>query len=216
MFCLRREQGRLSEALPMLQQFVRDTPRTNHWSPGLALLYAELDLRAQCQAEFDTLPWHRASLPPTDGATMTIVIFVAEVCVYLGDAKRAALLYGLLEGHAGANLLADSSGPCLGSTDRLLGSLATVTKQWDAAQRHFEAALAMDTRTGWRVWLAHTRYRYALMLHQRAAAGDADRAHALLAEALADSTALEMNALTPRIEALAGRSPLRRRPTLAG
>jgi class 3 adenylate cyclase/DNA-binding CsgD family transcriptional regulator/tetratricopeptide (TPR) repeat protein len=204
MFCLRREQGRLREALPMLQQFVRDTPRTNHWSPGLALLYAELDLRAQCQAEFDTLPWHRASRPPTDGATMTIVIFVAEVCVYLGDVKRAALLYGLLEGHAGANLLADSSGPCLGSTDRLLGSLATVTKQWDAAQRHFEAALAMDTRTGWRVWLAHTRYRYAVMLHQRAASGDAERAHALLAEALVDSTALQMHALTPRIEALAG------------
>ncbi|MEO7854933.1 MAG: AAA family ATPase, partial [Rubrivivax sp.] len=203
MFCLRREQGRLREALPMLEQFVREAPRTNHWRPGLALLYAELDMREPCQAEFDDLAWHRASLPPTDGATMTIVTLVAEVCVYLGDEKRAALLYTLLQGHAGANLLADSSGPCLGSTDRLLGGLATVMKKWDVAQHHFEAALAMDTKTGWRVWLAHTRYRYAMMLHHRAAAGDAERARALLAEALADSTALGMLALTPRIEALA-------------
>ena len=164
MFCVRREQGRLREALPMLEQFVRDAPRANHWRPGLALLYAELDMREPCQAEFDSLEWHRALLPPTDGGTMTIVTMVAEVCVYLGDAKRAALLYDLLQGHAGANLLADSSGPGLGSTDRLLGSLATVLERWDLAQRHFEAALAMDSRTGWRVWLAHTRYRYALML----------------------------------------------------
>jgi class 3 adenylate cyclase/DNA-binding CsgD family transcriptional regulator/tetratricopeptide (TPR) repeat protein len=203
MFCVRREQGRLREALPMLEQFVREAPRANHWRPGLALLYAELDMREPCQAEFDSLAWHRASLPPTDGATMTIVTLVAEVCVYLGDAKRASLLYNLLQGHAGANLLADSSGPCLGATDRLLGSLATVMRQWDVAQRHFETALAIDSRTGWRVWLAHTRYRYALMLQRRAAAGDADRARALLADALADSSALGMKALTPRIEALA-------------
>ena len=203
MFCVRREQGRLREALPMLEQFVRDAPPANHWRPGLALLYAELDMRAPCQAEFDSLPWHRASLPPTDGATMTIVTLVAEVCVYLGDAKRAAQLYDLLQGHAGANLLADSSGPSLGATDRLLGSLATVLQQWDVAQRHFEAALVIDSQTGWRVWLAHTRYRYALMLQRRAATGDADRARALLADALADSSKLGMQALTPRIEALA-------------
>jgi class 3 adenylate cyclase/DNA-binding CsgD family transcriptional regulator/tetratricopeptide (TPR) repeat protein len=203
MFCLRREQGRLREALPMLQQFVQDAPRTNHWRPGLALIYAELDMREQCRAEYDSLPWHRASLPPTDGATMTIVTFVAEVCIYLGDVEHAALLYRLLKGHAGANVLADSSGPCLGSTDRLLGCLATVMQQWDVAQHHFEAALAMDTKTGWRVWLAHTSYRFAVMLHRRAAAGDAERARALLADALADSTALGMQALTPRIEALA-------------
>ncbi|MDQ6626988.1 MAG: AAA family ATPase [Pseudomonadota bacterium] len=202
MFCLRREQGRLHEALPMLQQFMRDTPKSNVWQPGLALLFAELDMREACRAEFDSLPWSRASRPPTDGATMTIVSFAAEVCVYLGDAERAALLYRLLQGHAGANLLADASGPCLGSADRLLGSLATVTAQWEVAQRHFEAALAMDARTGSRVWLAHSRHRYAVMLQRRAQDGDLEQARALLEAALADSTALGMKALTPRIEAL--------------
>lgn len=202
MFCLRREQGRLHEALPMLQQFIRDTPKSNVWQPGLALLYAELDMREACRAEFESLPWPRASRPPTDGATMTIVSLAAEVCVYLGDADRAALLYRLLQGHAGSTLLADSSGPCLGSADRLLGGLATVNAQWEVAERHFEAALAVDARTGSRVWLAHSRHRYAAMLHRRAQGGDLERARALLSDALADSTTLGMNALTPRIEAL--------------
>ena len=203
MFCLRREQGRLREALPMLQQFVRETPTAQTWLPGLALLYAELGMRDECQAVFDTLPWTRLSRPPTDGGTLTLVIFAAELCVYLGHAEHAALMYGQLRGHAGANLLGDSSGPCMGSTDRLLGALASVMGQWDLAQLHFEAALSMDRQTGSRVWLAHSRHDYALMLHRRAETGDLARARALLADALADSVALGMNALTPRIEALA-------------
>ena len=203
MFCLRREQGRLQEALPMLQHFVRTTPKALTWQPGLALLYAELDMRPECQTQFDSLPWSRASTAPSDASTMTIVMFAAEVCVYLGDAARAALLYPMLKGHTGANLVADSGGPCLGSADRLLGGLASVMAQWDVAQRHFEAALLMDRRTGWRVWLAHSLYAYAAMLHRRAQAGDLDHARMLLAEALAGSSALGMNALTPRIASLA-------------
>lgn len=203
MFCLRREQGRLRETLPLLQHFVRTTPMSQTWVPGLTLLYAELDMRAECEAQFESLPWQRASAAPTDASTMTVMMFAAEVCVYLGDAKRAAQLYPLLKEHAGANLVADSGGPCLGSADRLLGSLATVMHQWVVAQRHFEAALAMDLRTGSRVWLAHSRYAYAVMLQRRALAGDLDRARTLLAEALAEATALGMNALAPRIAALA-------------
>jgi DNA-binding CsgD family transcriptional regulator/tetratricopeptide (TPR) repeat protein len=203
MFCLRREQGRLRETLPLLQHFVRTTPKAQTWGPGLAVLYAELDMRAECEAQFESLSWPRAATAAVDASTMTVLMFAAEVCVYLGDATRAALLYPLLKGHAGGNLVADSGGPCLGSADRLLGSLAAVMRQWVVAQRHFEAALAMDLQTGSRVWLAHSRYAYAVMLHGRALAGDMDRARTLLAQALAETTALGMNAMTPRITALA-------------
>ncbi|MGR4869133.1 helix-turn-helix transcriptional regulator [Variovorax sp. LARHSF232] len=207
MFCLRREQGRLAETLPLLEHFVRTTPSAQTWQPGLALLYAELDMRAQCQAVFDSLPWEQARVP-RDAGSMTAVMFCAETCVYLEDAARAAVLYPLLKGHAGANLLADSGGPCLGAADRLLGSLAAVMRQWTLAQRHFEAALALDQQSGSRVWLAHSRYAFAVMLHRRALAGDFERAAALLAQALAEATALGMNALAPRIRALAERVAL--------
>ena len=98
--------------------------------------------------------------------------------------------------------MSDFGGPCLGSADRLLGNLAAVQQQWGEAQAHFEAALAMDQHTGARVWLAHTRHDYARMLLRRGHEGDAARARELLEPALADSTALGMQALTPRITAL--------------
>ncbi|HRP28056.1 MAG TPA: AAA family ATPase [Burkholderiaceae bacterium] len=204
MFCLRREQGRLREALPMLQQFVRDTPDAQTWKPGLALVYAELDMREACAAEYAGLGWQHMAGSPTDAGRMTTAIFAAEVCVHLQDGERAALLYETLRGRAGTNLLGDTSGPCLGSADRLLGSLATVMGQWDAAQRHFEAALAMDAATGWKVWLAHSHYRYAQMLHRRARPGDTEKARALLAQAQALGSALGMQMLVARVEALAG------------
>jgi len=202
MFCIRREQGRLREALPMLEHFVRTTPKGQVWQPGLALLYAELDMRAECQAQFESLPWGRASTAPRDTGTLTIVILAAEVCVYLGDAVRASQLYQLLKDYAGTTPIVDWGGPCLGSVDRLLGKLNTVMERWELAQTHFEAALVMDQKSESRVWLAHSRYAYAVMLHRRAQAGDLDRARVLLADALAESTALGMNALTPRISAL--------------
>ncbi|MEJ8858600.1 AAA family ATPase [Variovorax robiniae] len=202
MFCLRREQGRLRETLPLLQHFVRTTPQAQTWVPGLAVLYAELDMRAECEAQFNSLPWDRAATSAIDASTMTVMMFAAEVCIYLGDATRAAVLYAVLKVHAGANLVADSGGPCLGSADRLLGGLAMVMRQWVVAQRHFEAALAMDGQTGSRTWLAHSRHAYAVMLLRRALAGDTERASALLVEALAEATALGMQSLSQRIIAL--------------
>jgi DNA-binding NarL/FixJ family response regulator len=78
-----------------------------------------------------------------------------------------------------------------------------VMGQWQEAERHFEAAVALDRQSGWRVWLAHSQHDYAAMLQRRAQPGDADRARALLAEALTESTTLGLDALTPRIQALA-------------
>jgi DNA-binding NarL/FixJ family response regulator len=75
--------------------------------------------------------------------------------------------------------------------------------QWNLAETHYEAALALDRKSGFRVWLAHSQYDYALMLQRRARPGDADRARELLAQALAESSALGLDALTPRIQALA-------------
>jgi hypothetical protein len=122
--------------------------------------------------------------------------------VYLEDSPRATLFYDMLRSRAGMILLGDSSGPCLGSADRLLGSLATLAGQWDVAQRHFDAALATEAATGRRVWQAHGRYRYAWMLERRDGAGDRTRAHRLAADALDDATALGMQALAPRVQAL--------------
>jgi len=202
MFCLRREQGRLGEAQPLLQHFIRSTPDDRTWKPGLALLYAELDMRDQCRAEFDALAWDKAPPVPRDVSTTTIALFAAEVCAYLGDATRAAQLYPMLAPYAGAIPMSDFGGPCLGAADRLLGKLAGVLQRWDGAERHFEAALELNRDSGARVWLAHTRFDYAAMLCRRGRSGDLEQARALLEPARSESAALGMAALVRRIEAL--------------
>jgi hypothetical protein len=42
--------------------------------------------------------------------------------------------------------------------------------RWEDAERHFEAAIEMDGRTGGRPWLAHARADYARTLRARGSA----------------------------------------------
>jgi uncharacterized protein HemY len=71
-----------------------------------------------------------------------------------------------------------------GSVARYLGLLATTTKRWDEAERHFEAALTTNARIGARPWLAHTQRDYARMLLASDEPGDGERALALIRTAL--------------------------------
>jgi hypothetical protein len=66
-----------------------------------------------------------------------------------------------------------------------LGLLAEAMGRLDAAARHFEDALEMNTRIGGRPFLARTQYEYARMLLARGRAADRRRAAALLDESLA-------------------------------
>jgi hypothetical protein len=99
----------------------------------------------------------------------------------LGDAERAAVLYAELAPSEG-NLMAPPNVACFGAASRHLGLLAATMKRWPDAERHFEAALAMNARQGARPWLAHTQHLYAAMLLARSASGDRERAVALLDE----------------------------------
>ncbi|VXC78636.1 Transcriptional regulator, LuxR family (modular protein) [Burkholderia sp. 8Y] len=202
MFCIRREQGRLGEVLPAMQLMLRKSTTASLWRPGIALIYAELDMRAEARAEFDALQLQSMTECPANADSLTRACFAAEVCVYLEDASRAAALYRVLQPYEGATLLLDIGGPCLGAADRLLGMLATVDRRWEVAEQHFMRAMDIDERTGARVWLAHDRYRYARMLHARGAAEDRPRANQLIEGALADARALGMSTLVARVETL--------------
>jgi hypothetical protein len=70
---------------------------------------------------------------------------------------------------------------------------------WNEAERHFEDALAMNTRMEAWPWLAHTQYQYATMLLARDQSGDSEKARELLKAALATARELGMRALEERI-----------------
>ena len=206
MFTLRRHQGRLAELAPVLERFLQQETVARTWQPGLAILHRELGAREAARRVFDDLAADDYARLPDDAIRIASIAYLAEVCAWLGDAARAPRLYALLQPYAGRCIVFGAHSASLGAADRLLGLLAATLRQWDDAQRHFEAALDFDLRSGGRPWLPRTRCDFAQMLLQRGAAGDRERASSLLDAALDEARALGLAALVEQADAL--RQPL--------
>jgi DNA-binding NarL/FixJ family response regulator len=207
MFTLRREQGRLQEVAPVVRRFVQMFPEASTWRPGLALIYSELGLEQEARAEFEHLAANDFANIPRDARWVMCMAYLAEVCTFLGDAHRAAILYQCLLPHDGYNIVIGPTAACYGAASRYLGLLAATMRRWEEAQRHFEAALAMNARMGAKPWLAHTQHAYANMLRSRSQPGDYEQASVLLDEALAISRELGMQSLEAWIVALQQQPP---------
>jgi predicted ATPase/class 3 adenylate cyclase len=199
MFTLRREQGRLKELEPVVRYFVQQHSVAGAWRPGLALIYSELGRTEEARAEFEHLAQHDFADLPRDGLWMGCMAYLVDVCTFLGDRVRAAILYQLLLPYAGRNVVVGNTAVCYGALSRYLGALAATLGRWDEAEQHFEDALAMNARMDARPWLAHTQYHYATMLLTRDQAGDAEKARELLKAALLTARELGMRALEERI-----------------
>lgn len=199
MFTLRREQGRLHEVAPVVRHFVQQHGAASSWRPGLALIYSELGREREARVAFEQLAAHDFADLPQDSLWLTCVTYLAEVCAFLGDARRAATLYRLLLPYNGYTVVVGATDVCYGAAARYLGLLAATMERWEAATQHFEDALAMNTRMGARPWLAHTQHQYARMLLARNQPGDHDQAMTLLDAALATARELGMRALAARL-----------------
>jgi tetratricopeptide (TPR) repeat protein len=185
LFVLRREQGRLDEVEAPLARYVEEYPEMVAFRCSLVTLRCDLGRLAEARDLLDELAGehheHLRDLPARQewffGAGL-----LAEACARLGDGAYAAILYELLLPYAGRNML-NFPEVCAGSTARYLGLLAAAMSRWQDAERHFEAAIEMDRRTGGRPWLAHAQEDYAGMLLARTEPGDRDRARELLESA---------------------------------
>ena len=202
MFSLRRAQGRLRELTPVVRQFVNTTAESATWGPGLALIYADLGLRREARVEFEKLAAQDFSGIPRDAVWATCIAYLAQVCAFLNDDRRAPTLYRFLLPYDGRNILAGTTVACYGAAAHFLGLLAATMARWNEAEKHFEDALAMNERTGAKPLLAHTLFDYAAMLSRRGDADNRARAIASLERASALSAELEMRALTERIATL--------------
>ena len=199
MFTLRREQGRLREVELALRHFVQQHGAASAWRPGLALLYSELGREREARVAFVHLAQHDFADLPRDALWVGCITYLAEVCAFLGDAARAAILYQLLLPYAGHTVVLGGGVVCYGAASRYLGMLATTMARWDAAEQHFTDALAMNARMDARPWLAHTQHAYAKMPLARNQPGDHAKAMALLDTALTTARALGMHALEARL-----------------
>jgi tetratricopeptide (TPR) repeat protein len=198
MFTIRRELGRLAEVALLLKRFVDSNPDDTVWRPGLTVMAGDLGYLDMAKQNFDAMAETEFKLP-MDAKRSATLSYLAEACVALGDTRRAETLYGLLFPYRKVNITIGIGTICCGAAARFLGMLAGLMEDWEVAEDHFEAAIAMDSEMRAWPWLAHAQYDYATMLRKRGRQSDLVRTGNLMSEALAAANRLGMMALRDRI-----------------
>ncbi|MFZ0657942.1 MAG: adenylate/guanylate cyclase domain-containing protein, partial [Candidatus Binataceae bacterium] len=198
---IRREQNRFSELEPMIRGYTVHFPALTFARCALAFCYSEIARGEDAAFYFEQLAQDDFSRIRRDVSWLACMALLSETCVFLGDTRRAEILYQMLEPFASNHASLDmyvSYGPIA----LYLGALATVLERFESAERHFQNALNLTARSGARPWHARAKYRYAEMLTNRNKQGDRERAIDLTESALASAKALAMPALEKRINGL--------------
>jgi hypothetical protein len=111
------------------------------------------------------------------------------------------ILYEQLLPYDGRNAVS-APDACIGAVSRSLGVLAATIGRCDDAERHFEDAIAMNTQTGGRRWVAQAQCDFARTLLERGDPGDGQRAVELVTACLETARDLGSAALLSKAEAL--------------
>jgi tetratricopeptide (TPR) repeat protein len=200
LFQIRREQGRIVELEALVRSSFEQNPDSTLARSGFAVLQIELGREQEARELYEPLAAAGFSQLPRGQFLPIILALLAEIAGRLGDAAGSALLYERLLPWRDRQLLASSI--AYGSASRHLGILAGTMRRWEDAVRHFEDALAMNSRLGAQPWIAHTQFDYATMLSRRNSEGDRERAHSLLHQALETAREIGMVKVAIDCEAL--------------
>ncbi|MDQ3549753.1 MAG: hypothetical protein M3439_13145, partial [Chloroflexota bacterium] len=130
-----------------------------------------------------------------DPQVVVAVALLSSTSLVSGDADIATMFYELLQPYAGRNVVRPASIYCFGPVSHYLGLLAATLNYLEAAERHFEDAIAMNRRMGTRPYLAHSQYAFGQMLAKRGEPRDRDRGRQLTRQALESAQQLAMSAL---------------------
>jgi DNA-binding SARP family transcriptional activator len=196
MFMLRREQGRLQELEATIRSYVgRQSTIDEAARCALAQLHSELGNEQEARGHFEQLAASEFTEVPKNALWLGSIVLLSQVCAFLGDRRRAAILYAILKPYARVNGVLGYGATCTGSTSRYLGLLATTLRRWDDAAAHFEDALNMNAAMGAGPYLAQTQHEYAAMLLARGRPVDREHASTLLDDARATASNLGMRRL---------------------
>ena len=169
----------------------------------LAFLRAEAGDLEGARREFEVLATNDFAGLPHDFTRSAVLHRLAETCVLLGDAARAARLYQLLLPYSG-QLLIFSMQACLAAADRDLGMLAATMGRLDDAEHLLLAAEGLEDNFGAPPLVARTRLALARVLLQRGSSGDGEHARTLLNQVVDAATAMGMAGVEREARALLG------------
>ncbi|MGH2836099.1 MAG: hypothetical protein ACRDLT_15725, partial [Solirubrobacteraceae bacterium] len=156
LFCLYREQRRLAELVPAIELAVTQNPNLPVFRCALALAHAESGQLPQAAEQLRQIEIEGLAAIPRDSTWTTSLVALSDTVATLADATWARALLPLVQPYSGALLAATKGMACLGAADRLLGRLHLVLGEPEQADRHFEAALALERETGSELLLART------------------------------------------------------------
>ncbi len=210
LFSIRREQGRLDEARPIVEAVARLGRAGSTWRPALAVMYAELGLHGEAAAEVAELTADGLAAVARDALWHASLSYLADACFAVGDRVAAEAVYDALLPWRGRVVEVGHLLAAHGAVDRYLAKLADLLGHDREAEIHYEAALRIDQAANMPVWLAHTQLDFGLFLAGRAGPEDRARSDALLAAA---ATAAERHGMAP--VAATARAALQRAPAMA-
>ena len=200
------ELGRLGELEPQLRAYVTQNPLIVFARCGLQLTLVQLGRLDEARTEFESLAEDAFARVPRDWNWLASMFVLAEICVDLGEARHAEILYRLLQPYSARNAVIGWY-HTYGSVACALGRLAGLLGRFDDAKAHFETALAANARMRAAAPLAHTQCELAKLLLARAEGDDAERAHALLGSARRAAEALNLVRVRQKLERLGADRP---------
>jgi eukaryotic-like serine/threonine-protein kinase len=201
------ELGHHEDVLQVLRSAGQHLPMSGFADGGVAYFSAELGREEAAAEAFATAMAGRFADSSHDSHVLPAMIGLAETCAFLADVPRAVEIYKFLLPYSGQNVVGGDGWFCFGPADRALGMLTTTLGDWEAAERHFEAAMDLNRRTRAPTWQVRTQLAYARMLLRRGDSGDVDRARDLLAVALDGARELGMSIVAARIDAQLAAAP---------
>jgi predicted ATPase/class 3 adenylate cyclase/tRNA A-37 threonylcarbamoyl transferase component Bud32 len=172
------------------------------WLAVLAYLYAILEREPEAREQFEKLAAEEFANIPDDVNYLVVIAAAAYAARFIGDARRAEVLYGMLLPYSGLTITANNGAVCYGAAALVLGELAETMSRVEEAESHYQEAIAMNERIGARPYLGNARVRYAEMLLARGRPGDRRKALEQVDQALPIFQELGMKALLERALAL--------------
>jgi len=198
-FLIRREQGRIEEAIPGMRS---PRSRWNAYLKANRVLYAcETGRREEAQELLDDLARDNFRGVERDFLWFGTMACVAESCALLSDQDRAEVVYQILlpfeSRNAAVGLYA-----CYGPIAHYLGLLAVTLGNHEQALKHYEKAFQSSSNAGALLWLTRAEIACAAALKGRGLRDDQERAAALLERAGARAREYGMTALEVRASAV--------------
>jgi tetratricopeptide (TPR) repeat protein len=198
MLSLQRQREGLADVIEAIEGALAEYPALVAWHAVLPLAHMDAGQPERARELFETFASSNFEIVPRDMFWLTAITVLAEACALLGDAERARTLYDMLAPYAELNVQVGAA-CCFGSTLRFMGEVAGAMGDWDAMERDFERALELNASWNNRPVIALTQLEYVIWLRRRGAPGDAERADALEAEAVATADELGMPVIRKRL-----------------